>query len=70
MTYIADLTTARDNYAALLAAATHDTKGTYSVDGETFDWNGYRKHLIDSIKELTVMLSQFQPSEIRTIALG
>ena len=70
MTYISDLTTARDNYAALLAAGAHDGQTTYSVDGRSFDWIGYSDHLLNRIEQINRMLAQYQPSEIRTIALG
>ena len=71
MTYIDDLITSRDNYAALLAAGTHDTQTTYSVDGRSFDWLGYRKHLLEQIKEcqIQIVLGSGQ-GEYRTQAIG
>lgn len=38
-TYLENLTTARDNVAANLAAMTASPKPTYSVDGESYSWS-------------------------------
>jgi len=73
MTYIDDLTTARDEAASLLAAhiSGGDVKPTYSVDGRSWDWAGYRDHLIENIDKLNDLIIKAGGAvEHRTIALG
>lgn len=73
MTVVADLTTARENYAARLAAisALTEDKPSYSVDGRSISWTEYQAFLVDKIEHLTKQIQALQGAiEIQTIAHG
>ena len=73
MTYIEDLVTSRDGLATLLAAhiVAGDVKPTYSVDGRSWDWAGYRAQLTKQIDELNVLLLKAGgPQRRGTVVLG
>lgn len=58
MSAVSDLVTSRDNYAAILAAQTAawvaaGCPPTMSIDGESYDWNGWRDSIQKQIRELT-----------------
>ena len=57
------LTTARDNAAQRLSeldtvAVTTRVRMSYSIDGVSYDWNGYRAALINQVKELNSLIQQ------------
>lgn len=52
MTYIDDLTTARDNLAARIKDLTAQPKPNYSIDGQTVSWGDYLRQLLASQKEI------------------
>lgn len=58
MALIDDLKTSRDNYAAILAAQTTawvaaGCPPTFSIDGESYQWDGWRDSMVKQINELT-----------------
>lgn len=65
-TYIENLTTARDNFAAKLAAISTSPKPTYTIDGQTVSWNDYYRMLMDGINSLNEQLAAGEPFEIHT----
>ena len=52
MTYLDDLTTARDNLAARIKDLTAQPKPNYSIDGQTVSWGDYLRQLLASQKEI------------------
>ena len=71
MTYISDLTTARDTLASTLATESASPKPDYSVDGRTISWTQYRASLVKEIKDLNQMIINAGGAvEISSIALG
>ena len=67
-----DLVTARDNMEAIVAAQTAAwvTAGcppTFSVDGESYDWNNWLQAKADAIRTLTELIQSRQgPFVIRS----
>lgn len=60
-TYLENLTTARDNYAAAIASFSIDLaagkhKPTYTVDGQTVAWNRYQEVLLTIIDRLNARI--------------
>lgn len=53
--YVASLIARRDQAAADLAAIA--SKPSYSVDGESYDWPGLRRELMEEISTLTKMIA-------------
>ena len=72
MTYIEKLEAIRDATAdKMVAHMAADTKATYSVDGRSFDWAGYRAQLMKQLDEVRELIRLDNgPQEQRTIALG
>lgn len=72
MTYIEDLETIRDQTASKLAAhMTGEIKPTYSVDGRSFDWTGYRRELRKQLEDINMdIIRAGGPATSSTIALG
>jgi len=56
-----NLTTARANYAAILAEISLNPKPTYSVNGQSFSWVEYQRFLLDSIERLDSLILQAEP---------
>lgn len=52
MSYSDDLTSARDNIAARLAAITADQKPSYNIDGQEISWTEYQRMLIEGLSRL------------------
>lgn len=52
MTYIDDLTTARDNVAARIKDLTAQPKPNYSIDGQTVSWGDYLRQLLAAQQEI------------------
>ncbi len=70
-TYLQNLITSRDNLAEKLAAGEHDYQTSYSADGRSYDWNGYRASLIKGITDLNLAIIRAQGAVvIQTIVLG
>ena len=67
MTYIDSLKTARDNYASELATESADPKPTYSIDGQTVQWDAYRASLTSKIKEANELIEQGEGYEVTSI---
>ena len=66
MTYLADLTTTRDNLASALATESANPKPSYSVDGRSFAWNDYFRMQMQAIKDLTELINNLSPYIITT----
>lgn len=64
MSEATDLATYRAALVAELAAG--NIKPSYSIDGQSVDWNGYRMHLLQMIREVNKTLVMLEPFEIRT----
>ena len=56
------------NLEAKLLDATVSPKPTYSIDGQSVQWNEYLRMLMDGIKDLNEMLAIADPVEKRTVA--
>jgi hypothetical protein len=70
-TALDNLTAAYNNVAANLAAITASPKPTYSLDGETYDWNQYFQLLTQQMLTLEEAIQRAAgPFEIRTQALS
>ena len=71
MTFLADLTTARDNLAAELATESANPRPDYSVSGRSVSWSQFRKSLVAEIAELNLQIINAQGAvEISTSAYG
>jgi len=77
-TYLADLTAARAGAARQLAQLEADAlanpqaayKMTYSHQGQSYDYNGFRAALLDSIERLSVLIRAANPVDFVTVARG
>ena len=56
------------NLEAKLLDATVSPKPTYSIDGQSVQWNEYLRMLMDGIKDLNEKLAIADPVEKRTVA--
>ena len=71
MTFLADLTTARDALASELATESASPRPDYSVAGRSVSWSQYRAGLVAQIKDLTQQILVAQGGvEITTTAFG
>ncbi len=71
MTFLADLTTARDALTAKLATESVNPQPSYSVAGRSVSWDSYRAGLVAQIKDLTQQILIAQGAvEIQTTAFG
>ena len=67
-----NLQTIKSNYISLLATESaymlaHGPKGAYTIDGETYDWDAFRRELHTRIKDLNeLLIIESGPYEIRT----
>lgn len=61
MTYIDDLTTARDNIASQLADMTANPKPSYSKGGQSFSWGEHFRNLMDAQREINAQLAAAEP---------
>lgn len=55
MSYLTNITAARDAYATELALG--NVKPTYNLEGQMVDWNAYRQSLIDAIERLNLLIA-------------
>jgi hypothetical protein len=68
----ANLQTLKSNYIQLLTTESqymlaHGPKGAYTLDGEQYDWDAFRRELSARIKELNdLIMVEAGPFEIRT----
>lgn len=51
-TYLENLTTARDNVAAILAEITENPKPSYSIGGQSVSWESYFATLTRQLEDL------------------
>lgn len=56
------------NLEAKLLEATVNPKPSYTVDGQSVQWNEYLKMLMDGLKQLAELAAIANPFEIRTVA--
>lgn len=63
MAWTDDITTARDNSAAILAEITVSPKPSYAVHGHNYSWQEYQQFLIDHIEQCNRLLAQARPFE-------
>ena len=71
MTFLADLTTARDALAAELATESANPRPNYSVAGRSFSWSEYRSSLVAQIKDLNLqVINATGAVELKTSAYG
>lgn len=49
----------RSALLATLAAEAANPKPSYSIDGQSVDWNGYRSALLSQVQSLNAMLPTF-----------
>lgn len=64
MSYLDDLATARDNFAAKLAEISVSPKPSYSIDGQSVSWTDYYRFLSDQVDKLNEQIAAGQPFEI------
>ncbi len=67
MTYIDDLTTARDQAASLIKDITASPKPSYSVDGQTVSWTQYLAELTKQVKDLNYLITAGKPYEHQSV---
>ena len=71
MTFLTDLTTARDALTSELATESANPRPDYSVAGRSVSWSAYRGGLVAQIKDLTQQILIAQGGvEITTQAFG
>ena len=56
-TVAANLQTAKENYATILASISASPKPTYSIDGRSYSWVEYQKFLMEQMKAIDAQLS-------------
>lgn len=62
----ASLVTARELAITTLATVMANPKPDYSLKGRSISWNAYQSLLMEQIKDLTVLIQEMSPFEIRT----
>lgn len=65
-TYLENLTTARDNYASILASISASPKPSYNVEGQAFSWTEYQKFLTEMVSGLNTQIAAGEPFEFVT----
>lgn len=70
MTFITDITTARDRAASALSAALENPQTSYSVDGRSFSHDEHIANLMATFERLNLMAINLGAVEIRTQVLG
>ena len=63
---IADLQTAASNYAEALLADSINPKPDYQIDGQNVSRVAWRKSMLDSIRDINILINQLQPYAIIT----
>ena len=64
--YLADLLATRDNITAQLADMTVNPKPSYTVDGQSVDWDAHFRTLSNKLDELNQVIQASEPFEIHT----
>jgi len=67
--YLADLIAARDNVALQLADITAHPKPSYSIDGQSVDWDTHVGVLSEKLETLNRAIQAAEPFEIHTTGL-
>lgn len=62
-TYLENLATARDNFAAKLAEISASPKPSYSIDGQSVSWTEYYKFLSDQVDKVNEQINSGEPFE-------
>jgi hypothetical protein len=65
-TYLENLTTARDQIAANLAAITAQPKPTYSIDGQSVSWQSLFDSYIAQLDKLNALIAAAEPFEVQS----
>jgi hypothetical protein len=63
MSYIDDLTTARNNFASKLAEVSASPKPTYNIDGQSVSWTEYYRFLSEQVERLNKQINDGEPFE-------
>lgn len=53
---------------AKLLEATLSPKPSYTIDGQSVQWNEYLKMLMDAMKEVSELIAIASPVEVRSVA--
>lgn len=62
----ANIATIRSNLLTALATESANPKPSYSVDGQSVDWNGYRASVLKQIADLNSLMAAAEgPYEIQ-----
>lgn len=65
-----NIATIRSNLLTKLATESANPKPSYSIDGQSVDWNGYRAALMKQIADLNAMAAQVNgPFEVTDLML-
>lgn len=65
-TYLENLTTARDQIAANLAAITANPKPNYSIDGQSVSWQGLFDSYMSSLSSLDAQIAAADPVHVES----
>lgn len=66
-----NIATIRSNLLTALATESANPKPSYSIDGQSFDWNGYRAAIMKQIADLNALLAAAEGSyEVISTAQG
>jgi len=65
-TYLENLTTARDQVAANLAAITADPKPDYTIDGQTVAWQSLYDSYLEQLQRLNAQIAEADPFEFHS----
>ena len=66
-----NLATIRSNILSILATESAAPKPSYNVDGQSFDWNGYRASLMTQLANINAMAAAISgPYEVISTAEG
>lgn len=68
-TYVENLTTIRNNYAASLAAESAAPKPSYTIDGQSVNWDTYRASLLAAIMQLEERMTTAEVGEVELLPL-
>jgi hypothetical protein len=66
---VLQLTTARDGYIAALVADSANPRVDYNIDGQSVSRSAWRENVTRMLKEIDLLIQQYQPTEIQTVAI-
>lgn len=69
MSYVDDLTTARNNFAAKLAEVSAAPKPSYSIDGQQVSWTDYYRFLSEQVEKLNQQIASGESYEEVSIGI-